>query len=251
MAVLFTANTLAVTGLYAQSGANDLGAAAKLTQFAGQISVLRDGNPWALNVGDLIQPKQVIVTGDDGWGLFQVTDGSTFEVFPKSKFVFRPNPGDWTNLLEVMLGKLRVKIEHIGGLPNHNTVRTPSAVISVRGTIFGVEVEDDTGTSLVWSEEGQVEVRRILRGNELRVLNPGESIRVYRNEPLARQVIDKAGLMERAARALSDTFYEIWLNNAGHGGASAPGPNLPGDHHGGNPTPPAPPPPPPPPPPAN
>ena len=74
-------------------------------------------------------PEQVIVTGIDGYGIFQVADGSTFEVFPKSRVVFRANRGDWRDLLEVWLGKVRVQIEHAGGLPNHNKVRTPSAVI--------------------------------------------------------------------------------------------------------------------------
>ncbi len=103
------------------------------------------------------------MTGTDGYGLFQVSDGSTFEVFPNSKVIFRPNRGDWKDILEVFLGKIRVQIEHVGGLPNNNKVRTPSAVISVRGTIFDVEVEDaGPGTTLVLDEEGQVEVRHLL-----------------------------------------------------------------------------------------
>ena len=119
-----------------------------------------------MNLGDIVQPQQVIVTGADGYGLFQVSDGSTFEVFPKSKVVFRPNRGDWKEILEVFLGKIRVQIEHAGGLPNNNKVRTPSAVISVRGTIFDVEVEDEDGTTLVLDEEGQVEVRHILKAGD-------------------------------------------------------------------------------------
>jgi len=223
--------------------------------FTGQVSVLRDGDAWALNVGDLVQPQQVIVTGPDGWGRFQVSDGSTFEVFPKSKVIFRANRGDWRDLLEMVLGKIRVKIEHPGGLPNPNKVRTPSAVISVRGTIFGADIEDDDGTTLVWSEEGQVEVRHLLKVGDPRVLDPGEYIRIYKNEPIARKMIDKAGLLERAIRTLSDTFYQIALD-ASHGGVkgagTTTGAGLPADQKNGNPPPPPPPPPPsPPPPPAS
>ena len=94
--------------LYAQFGGPDLNGAAKLIQFTGQISYVRGSDLWALNVGDIVQPQQVIVTGADGYGLFQVSDGSTFEVFPKSKVVFRPNRGDWKEMLEVFLGKIRV-----------------------------------------------------------------------------------------------------------------------------------------------
>lgn len=221
--------------------------AAKLVSFTGQISVMRDSVPWALNLGDIIQPQQVVVTGPDGYGVFQVADGSTFEVFPKSRVVFRANRGDWRDLLEVWLGKVRVQIEHPGGLPNNNRVRTPSAVISVRGTIFDVEVEDEDATTLVLDEEGQVEVRHLLKVGEARVLNPGEWIRIYKNEPIAHKMIDKGGLIERALRMASDALYQAAMNG-GHGAGGSiihtTAPGSPADTHNG-------PPPPPPPPPAN
>src|SRR5262249_31922745 len=114
----------------------DIGGAAKLLTFTGQVSVMRDTTAWALNVGDLVQPQQVVMTGPDGWGLFQVSDGSKFEVFPNSGVVFRQNRSEWRDILELWLGKVRVQIEHFGNLPNNNRVHTPSAVISVRGTVF-------------------------------------------------------------------------------------------------------------------
>lgn len=238
---------------YAQVPALDIGGAAKLVSFTGQISLLKDNSTWALNAGDLIQPEQVIVTGPDGYGVFEVADGSKFEVFPKSHVVFRANRGDWKDLLEVWLGKVRVQIEHAGGLPNHNKVRTPSAVISVRGTVFDVEVEDEDATTLVLDEEGQVEVRHLLRVSEPRILNPGEWVRVYKNEPLAKKVVDKGAVLQRAARAASDALYQAALNTVhsgagsiAHGGVgstgSAPGP---ADKNGSTPPPPPPPPPPP------
>ena len=203
-------------------------------------------------MGDLVQPEQVIVTGADGYGVFQVADGSKFEVFPKSHVVFRANSGDWKDLLELWLGKVRVQIEHPGGLPNNNKVRTPSAVISVRGTIFDVEVEDEEATTLVLDEEGQVEVRHLLVVGEPKVLGPGEWVRVFRNEPLARQAIDKGSLLQRAARTASDAFYQAALNaqRGGVGGAHVPtttgsaGGGAVGDKNNGQTPPPAPPPPP-------
>jgi hypothetical protein len=223
---------------------------AKLVSFTGQISVLRDNNTWALNLGDLVEPQQVIVTGPDGYGVFKVSDGSTFEVFPKSRVVFRQNRGDWRDLLEVWLGKVRVQIEHPGGLPNNNRVRTPSAVISVRGTIFDVEVEDEDGTTLVLDEEGQVEVRHLLKIGDAKILNPNEYVRVYKNEPIAKKLIDKGSTLQRAAKAASDAFYQVALNAARNGGSiarttPAPGGTSPADTKNGNPAPPAPPPPPP------
>jgi len=228
--------------------------AAKLVSFTGQISILRDNNTWALSLGDLVQPEQVIVTGPDGYGVFRVADGSTFEVFPKSRVVFRQNRGDWKDLLEIWLGKVRVQIEHPGGLPNNNRVRTPSAVISVRGTIFDVEVEDEDATTLVLDEEGQVEVRHLLRVGQSKLLNAGEFIRIYKNEPIAKQLIDKGNLLQRAARAASDAFYQAAVNASRNAGAIArttttgSTPGSPADQKNGPPAPTAPPPPPPPPP---
>ena len=209
---LLLAGTLNVVApiLSAQSG--DTGSGARLLSFTGQISVMRDSSPWALNAGDVVKPEQVIVTGADGYGVFQVADGSRFEVFPNSRVVFRANRGDWRDLLEVWLGKVRVQIEHPGGLPNNNKVRTPSAVISVRGTIFDVEVEDENATTMVLDEEGQVEVRHLLKVSEPKILNPGEWVRVYKNEPLAKQLVDKGSLLQRAAKAASDALYQAAMN---------------------------------------
>ena len=102
-------------------------AAAKVVSLSGQVSILRDGSTWALNAGDLVKPQQTIITGADSFATFKVSDGSTFDVFPNAQVIFRNNPGDWKDLLEIMLGKVKVQIQHFGGQPNHNKVRTPTA----------------------------------------------------------------------------------------------------------------------------
>jgi hypothetical protein len=230
-------------GLSAQSPVPDPDGAATLLTFTGQISVMRGNYAWALNSGDSIKPLEIVVTGPDGWGIFQVADGSKFEVYRNSKVVFRANRGDWKDLLEVWLGKVRVQIEHFGGLPNNNKVRTPTAVISVRGTIFDVEVEDQTQTTLVEDEEGVVAVDNRIRPSQV-VLKAGEYVRVYRDQPLAKAMFDKGGLMQRLAEAAKEAFYQAAVN--GHGttvarGAGTTGPGSPGDKNGGT-TPPPPPP---------
>ena len=253
LAGLMLAGTLSLCAQTAGGFVGNTSGAAKLLTFTGQISVMRDASPWALNTGDFVRPEQVIVTGADGYGLFQVSDGSQFEVFPNSRIVFRANRGDWKDLLEVWLGKVRVQIEHPGGLPNHNKVRTPTAVISVRGTIFDVEVEEESSTTTVLDEEGQVEVRHLLQVSEPKLLSPGEWVRVYKNEPLARQLVDKGSLMQRLAKAASDALYQAAMNGSRGSSSpvgaaapvSSPAAGSPADKNNGNGTPPAPPPPPP------
>ena len=78
---LFAAAALVVslTPLNAQD------ATAKVLVQVGQVSVLRNGNDLtALSVGQSIQTQQVIVTGPNSYAQFQISDGSTFEVFEDS-----------------------------------------------------------------------------------------------------------------------------------------------------------------------
>lgn len=225
--------------------------AARVIQLSGQVSVLKESYPWALQVGDAIQVRQVIVTGPDGFAQFQVSDGSTFEVYPNSRATFRGNPGHLRDLIDLWIGRVKVHIEKLGGGPNPNNVRTPTAVIAVRGTTFDVAVEDENDTTLVSVEEGLVAVQHALlpRGNP-KLVGAGEYIRVYRNQPLASRQFDKGSAVQTALRALADMFNSSIYRSPGSGGgrfpmpgggASGPiggGPTMPGD------TPSTPPPPP-------
>ena len=150
----------AVPGVCPLPAQAQTGAAAKAVTLTGQVSVLRDSSPWALRAGDSIMPRQIVVTGDDGFAAFQVSDGSTFQVFPNSRVMFRATPSNWSDLLDVLIGRMKVEIQKLGRQPNPNSVRTPTAVISVRGTIFEVVVEDDADTTFVSVDEGQVEDRK-------------------------------------------------------------------------------------------
>ncbi len=235
----------------------DVRGAAQLVAFTGQISVLRGSEKWALNVGDYVQPLQVIVTGD-GSGMFKVADGSTFEIFANSKVIFRPNYGNWEDLLEMWLGKVKVQIEHPGGvLPNPNRVRTPTAVISVRGTTFDVEYDPEKQVTTVDDEEGSVDVARALNLNDHKLLTANQSLVVYKNDPLAHK-IDTGGILKRLYEAAMDALTQQEINSRSSGPAPTTTPastaapptttttTSAGDHNGNTPPPPPPPPPAPP-----
>jgi len=230
--LLWAAACICIVPIHAESGA------AKVITLNGQVSVLRDDAPWVLNVGDSVQPRQIVITGPDGFAVFQVSDGSTFEVFPNARVVFRENAGSWRDLLDVLLGRVKVHIQKLGGQPNYNRVRTPTAVISVRGTVFDVAVEDEDDTTLVSVEEGQVGVQHLLKPGPERILNEGESIRVYRNQPLAMAAVDKSSIFREALRRAEQAMYEIVYRTPGTGpgipGGCQPGASC--DKH--NPTPP-------------
>ena len=107
-----------------------------------------------------VKQQQVIKTGADGYGKFQVSDGSVFEVFPNTELVFRKT-FNLDDLLNVWLGKVKVYIQHLPGIPNPNNVITPTALISVRGTVFDVDVEDLDGTTFISLDEGIIDVRHL------------------------------------------------------------------------------------------
>lgn len=238
---------LAVSPLAAQVFSPSQDAVATVRVLTGRVNLMRDSVPWALSVGDTVRPRQVVVTGPDGYALFQVADGSTFEVFPNSHVIFRDNFGDWRDLVDVWIGRIKVRIQKMtGGQPNVNRVNTPTAVISVKGTVFHVAVEDEGGTTFVLVEEGLVTVKhKRLPGKEI-PLNPGESIRVLRNEPLAMRMIDKGTVAHAATRAVWEAVYQVLINRRAGGGAAPPTTGgAPADQKAPDPPPPPPPPPPP------
>jgi len=190
--------------------------AAKALVINGDVSVLRDGGPWALFEGNTVRPQQIVKTGSDGYARFQVSDGSTFEVFPNSQVIFRANPPSWKDLLDVVIGRVKVYIQHLNGIPNPNNVSSPTAVISVRGTVFEVSVEDQDGTTFVSVDEGLVAVRsKAPAGGEV-LLQPTESIRVFKNQPLAQRM-DKSGIARAVVRAVQDAARVALQRQVGGG----------------------------------
>lgn len=240
--------------------------AAKVLTMTGQVSVLKDVVPIALMAGDLVQVQQMILTGPDGHATFQVSDGSTFEVFPNSHLVFRKNAWNVKDLIDLLVGRIRVHIEHFGTVPNPNRILTPTAVISVRGTTFDVTVGEDDETTTVEVEEGLVEVRHALLPSVTKMVGAGQTIKVYKNEPLVARGIDRGTFAHYALKALSDAANLASMRGGrgvlgtsgggtsavtgvGDTGKTSPGSTTGGTANGGSSTtaPPAPPPPPPPP----
>ena len=183
---------------------------------SGQVSVMR-GTLQALFVGNDVKHQEIIVTGHDGYARFEVCDGSTFEVFPDSKVVFHDNPTPtYKDLLNVIIGRIKVFIQHLNG-PNYNSVTTPTAVISVRGTVFVVDVEDDDGTTVVAVDDGEVAVRNLTAPGNEPVLKPGDAIRVYRGQPLLGKLVDHSGMMRAAIRDALDLVRVLAQRGSGGG----------------------------------
>jgi hypothetical protein len=184
-------------------------AGATVLVMAGDVSALSDSSGYrkALMPCGSVKVQQVIKTGADGYAKFQISDGSTFEVFPNSEVTFRKSYS-LNDLLNVWLGKVKVYIQHLPGIPNPNNVTTPTALISVRGTVFDVNVEDLEGTTFVSLDEGIVDVKHLrVAGNKVTLI-PGQSIRVIPNVPLAQIGIDKGGLARKLLQGFQDAVRQ-------------------------------------------
>jgi hypothetical protein len=225
--------------------------AAKVLTMSGQVSVLKDMRPIALSEGSLVQVQEMIVTGPDGHAVFQVSDGSTFEVYPNTNLVFRKNAWNVKDMIDLLVGRIRVHIEHWGNVPNPNRVLTPTAVISVRGTTFDVTVDDNDETTMVEVEEGLVEVRHALLPSDTpKMLGPGDSIKVYKSQPIAGGKLAKGTIMQYALNAIKDAANVMAMRaNRGigsvGGGSTGGSPGVGDTGKGQAPAPPPPPPPPP------
>jgi len=217
--LITAAFVLPLVPLRAQNGAD-----AVVIQQVGQVSVMTDqrGYMTPLSQGMAIKQQQLIVTGPDGYAQFQVSDASTFEVFSNARVIFRPTLGNWKDLLNVWIGRVKVMIQHEQGKFNPNEVSSPTAVISVRGTIFDVVVEDDDVT-LVTVDEGVVSVRNMTAAGDSVTLKQGDYVRVYRNQQLVPPKIDKANAIRGVMNAARDAFRQILIQRPAAGVAGGPG----------------------------
>jgi hypothetical protein len=131
-------------------------------------------------------------------------------------------------MLDVIVGRIQVHIEHLlGDKPNPTRIMTPTAVISVRGTTFNVTVEPADETTQVDVVEGTVQVQHfLLPTDRVATLHTGESIRVYKNVPIASNQYDKGTIIRFVVNMVKDAA----LTMASHGGKIT----LPGGGGGGS-----------------
>lgn len=214
---------LALLCIFLPPGAAAQNGAGRVITAKGQVSVERGLELWAIQTSDSIQPGEVILTGSDGYALIQLEDNSRFEVFGDARVIFRANRGNWRDLLDVFLGKVRIHIEKLGGRPNPYRVNSATALIAVRGTVFEVSVDSMEATTIA-VEEGLVAVsHKLLPSSKELLLRPGETVVVRPGEPLIAEGINKTRTAVRILSVvLDEALRTIRLGSAGRGGTTTP-----------------------------
>jgi ferric-dicitrate binding protein FerR (iron transport regulator) len=128
--------------------------------------------------GDVLTAQRGTVLGAEskidtakGSVLLDLQDGSQVLVKPNSHVVLKSPSQDKGYWLELLLGKINAKVQkRLGNAPSFR-MGTPTAVITVRGTRFSVEVNKKQKTS-VEVFEGLVEVGGFAHGTPV-LLRPG------------------------------------------------------------------------------
>src|SRR5215510_8168084 len=120
-----------------------------------------------------VQAGDELRTGPGGSIILTVPDGSYMVVSENSRVVIEDFwSGNFKSIMNLMLGQVRFYIQRLGGRPNPYSVRTPPALIAVRGTTFDVVV-DDAQLAEVRCLEGRVTVENIALSSREVILEPG------------------------------------------------------------------------------
>ena len=153
---------------------------ASITSVKGDATLQRNvaGNPhsYALKVGVSLQISDVIDTGA-GSVVIAMQDGSQITIHPRSRVILRnfSSGTPWRDLLEVVAGQIRARINHQWKRPNPYRVYSPIASIAVRGTDFLVSVEPSTETRVLVFE-GLVEVNSLVNPQKTALVRPGQNV---------------------------------------------------------------------------
>jgi hypothetical protein len=152
-------------------------AGATISDFKGKVSIQLPAQAFSAPVRGEVLPADTTVSTDDGRLLLKLSDGSDVLVRPHTKLLLKqPEVSGW-KYFQLLIGRVRTQIQkRLGGSPAFQ-IGTPSAVISVRGTKFDVEV-DRRGFTQVDVDEGVVELEAVTGRGEAVLVTAGFSSRV-------------------------------------------------------------------------
>ncbi len=135
----------------------DIGAAVRVVNL---VTAEYETDQRRLTQGDNVRQDELIEVGTDGTGEIRLRDNTQLALGPGSRllldeFVYKPDISGGAIVLNLVRGSFRF-ITGIAAKPAY-VIRTPSAAITVRGTVFDVYVQT-SGMSWLLLIEGAIEV---------------------------------------------------------------------------------------------
>ena len=153
----------------------------------GDVTRLRDQQPWAVIEGEPVPVRQTITTGPDGYARFELAGGSRFELFANSQVIFRRNTANEGDLLDVLAGRVRAHFHPTGDQPVQR-IFTPAAILSSTQPATVSLAIDEDNTVRIDILEGQIKIQHALlpRATPITV-KAIDAVLVQPGEPLVYQ----------------------------------------------------------------
>ena len=144
--LVFIAAVLAVSESAAKADSSQV---AQIKTVSGQAEIVRNGARRSARVGDPLYEKDTIETGADGAIGITFIDNTVMSGGPNSQIVLEDYKFNSSNFKGSMLTDMnRGTVSMISGdiarsTPGAMKVKTPTAILGVRGTRFVIEVKDN------------------------------------------------------------------------------------------------------------
>ena len=217
--IVFAAcSTVTLGGLFFFYGPNSrVAQTATLTQIDGVVEVLSAGSDaWQLaSAGAQVAQGDRIRTGEDSAGSLVFFDGSMTTLLDKTEVTLvemnsRRNNARTMIVLDQRIGQIHNQVQPLIDSASHFEIRTPSAVVTVKGTKFDTVVEPD-GTTHVSVTEGVVnttaeDVTVAVSAGEAATVRPGQAPgRVSTATPTPRPTLEPAAQPTETGEELTAT----------------------------------------------
>ena len=140
---------LVVLSFSAAAARADNSKVAQIKDVSGQAEIVRNGARSAAKIGDPLYEKDTIETGADGSIGITFIDNTVMSSGPNSQIVLEDYQFNSSNFKGSMLTDMnRGTVSMVSGdiarsTPGAMKVKTPTAILGVRGTRFVVEVKDN------------------------------------------------------------------------------------------------------------
>ncbi len=216
---------VSASALFAQSPATRSPSAdpysARATSVSGQVSRIRDGQPWAVSAGDSIPIQQVITSGSDGYAHFRVAGGSSFEMFANSRVVFRQNAANGADLLDVLAGRVRIRLQPAPGQLQQRVLCPVAAITAHQPATIALAVDEDDNARIDVIE-GAIQVQHaFLPRSEPVLVTAVDAILVQKDQQISRR-LDRGSLYRYTVKPLKDVLSAITFGHSGRGAQAEP-----------------------------
>jgi hypothetical protein len=198
---------------------------AKVLELKGEVQVQLSAQTLVPASRQMILPAGSSIQTKKGSALLQLSDGSEVLVKSNSSVLLKSPDETDHRYFELLLGKIRAAIKkRVQGAPSFR-LGTPTAVITVRGTQFEVDVDKKLATS-VTVYEGLVEVSGINYQGSPILLGPGYMIDVPRTGAPSRprRTIESDDRLERPSGSNDD--WNRQSQRTGEDGQRSPQPST-------------------------